>query len=209
MPSTTSATAATQSPQNSSGRLAARDLALIASMAALLVVLGIPGALYPFGQAVPITLQSMGVMLIGALLGWKRGALSVLLVLALAAIGFPFLAGGRGGLAVFVGPTSGFLLGWLLGAMVVGAMVQSAAKRLTTARIALAVIVGGIGVIHLCGIPVMMWRAGLSLNAALVADLVFIPGDLIKAVIATVVAAAVHRAMPTLLPSTWAGRASR
>lgn len=190
-------------------RLAARDLALIASMAALMFVLGVPGALYPFGPAVPITLQNMGVMLVGALVGWKRGGLSVLLFLALAAIGLPVLAGGRGGLAVFVGPTSGFLLGWLLGAMAVGALVQLAAQRLTTMRIAVAVAVGGIGVVHLFGIPGMMWRAGLSFQAALVADLVFLPGDIIKAIVATVVAGAVHQALPTLLPSTWAGRHSQ
>lgn len=211
MPATKPPTAHTKSTNRTARkrRLAARDLALIASMAALLFVLGVPGALYPFGPAIPITLQSMGVMLVGALLGWKRGGLAVLLFLALAAMGLPVLAGGRGGLAAFVGPTSGFLLGYLLGAMAVGALVQLAANRLTTGRIALAVAVGGIGVVHLCGIPGMMWRAGLSLQAAVAADLVFLPGDIVKAVIATVVAGGVHQALPTLLPSTWAGRRSR
>ncbi|WP_312719787.1 biotin transporter BioY [Mobilicoccus sp.] len=189
-----------------SPRVGARDLALIAAMAALVAVLGMPGALYPFGEAVPITLQSLGVMLTGALLGWKRAGLAILAFLALGAAGLPVLAGGRPLLPALAGPTVGFIVGYLLGAMCVGALVDRAAARLTTGRLAIAVLVGGIGVVHLCGIPGMMWRLGLGLREAVVADLVFLPGDLVKAVVATIVAAAVHRALPTLLPSTWAGR---
>ena len=187
-------------------RVGARDLALVAAMAASVAVLGMPGALYPFGEAVPITLQSLGVMLTGALLGWRRAGLAMLLFLALGVAGLPVLAGGRPVLPALAGPTVGFLAGYLLGAMTVGALVERAAGRLTTGRIALAVLVGGVGVVHLCGVPGMMWRLGLDLRAALVADLVFLPGDLVKAAVATAVAAAVHRALPTLLPSVWAGR---
>ncbi len=201
-----SPTTSTPTAPASPSRLTARDLALVAAMAGLVAVLGVPGAFYAFGQAAPITLQSMGVMLVGALLGWKRGGLAILLFLALAAIGLPVLAGGRGGLAVFVGPTSGYLLGYLLGAMTTGALVQMRARRLNHAWLAVAILVGGIGVVHLFGVPGMALRAGLPWDKALMAGLAFVPGDLIKAVLATVVAAGVHRAIPTLLPSTWAGR---
>ena len=178
-----SPTTSTPTAPASPSRLTARDLALVAAMAGLVAVLGVPGAFYAFGQAAPITLQSMGVMLVGALLGWKRG-----------------------GLAVFVGPTSGYLLGYLLGAMTTGALVQMRARRLNHAWLAVAILVGGIGVVHLFGVPGMALRAGLPWDKALMAGLAFVPGDLIKAVLATVVAAGVHRAIPTLLPSTWAGR---
>lgn len=204
--SPTSTPTSTSTASASRSRLTARDLALIATMAGLVAVLGVPGTFYAFGPAAPITLQSMGIMLVGALLGWKRGGLAMLLFLALAAIGLPVLAGGRGGLAVFFGPTSGYLLGYLLGAMTIGALVQMRARRLSTAWLALAIVVGGIGVVALFGVPGMALRAGLPWDKALVAGLSFVPGDLIKAVIATVVAAGVHRAVPTLLPSTWAGR---
>lgn len=202
---TTSTAPTTSTPHARGGRLAARDLALVAVMAGLIWVLGVPGALYPFGQAVPITLQSLGVMLAGALLGWKRGGLTVLLFLALGFAGLPVLAGGRPMLAAVVSPTAGFLVGYLLGAMTVGALVESRRHRLGTAWLAFSILVGGIGVVHLFGVPGMMLRAHMSLPAALAADAVFMPGDLVKAVVATVVAAAVHRALPTLLPSTWAG----
>lgn len=179
-------------------RLTARDLALVAVFAALIVVLGMPGALFA-GSPVPITLQTLGVMLAAALLGWKRAALVMLTVIALVAVGLPVLAGGRGGLGVFAGPTVGYLLGWVPGSIVTGYLVERA-RRLTPLMLFGAILLGGVVVIHACGIPGMMWRAHLDLPAALVADAVYLPGDLVKAVLATVVALGVHRASPDLLP---------
>src|SRR5664280_500018 len=105
-------------------RLSSRDLALVASFAALIAVLGLPGGIPVFGNAVPVTLQTLGVMLAGSILGWKRGALSVLVLLVLVAAGLPLLSGGRGGLGVFAGPSVGYLFGWVFGAGVIGWLVQ-------------------------------------------------------------------------------------
>lgn len=58
---------------------------------------------------------------------------------------------------------------------------------------------GGVGVIHAVGVPVMAWRAHLSVGQALLADAVFVPGDVVKVVVAVGVAVAVHRAVPELL----------
>ncbi len=112
-------------------RSTSRDVALIATFAAVIVVLGAPGQLPLFGNAVPITLQTLGVMLAGALLGARRGALAVLVVLVLCAAGLPVLAGGRGGLSVFAGPSVGYLLGWPLGAALTGWL---AARARATSR---------------------------------------------------------------------------
>jgi biotin transport system substrate-specific component len=177
-------------------RLSSRDLALVASFAALIAVLGLPGSINLFGNAVPITLQSMGVMLAGSILGWKRGALSVVVLLVLVAAGLPLLAGGRGGLAVFFGPTAGYLIGWVLGAAVIGWLVQ---RRLPAYPLwwgGLANVVGGIGVVYLVGIPVLAAATSTSLWLAATSSLVFLPGDSIKVVIATLVASAVHRGYP-------------
>ena len=95
------------------------DLALIAVFAALIAVLGlIPKITLAFG--VPITAQSLGVMLCGTVLGARRGALAVGLFLLLVALGLPLLAGGRGGLGVFASPTVGFLVGFPVAAFVTG-----------------------------------------------------------------------------------------
>lgn len=180
-------------------RLAARDLALVASFAALIAVLGVPGQVTLFGNAVPITLQTFGVMLAGSILGARRGAMAVLVVLALVAMGLPLLAGGRGGLAVFAGPTVGFLIGWSLGAAVTGWLVERRLPRYSKAWGLAANILGGIVVVYLIGIPMQAAILGTSgLVATAIATLIFLPGDLIKAVLATTVASTVHRGYPKL-----------
>lgn len=182
-------------------RMPARDLALVATFAALIAVLGIPGQLLLFGNAVPITLQTLGVMLAGSILGWRRGALAVLVLLVLVAAGLPLLAGGRGGLAVFATPAAGYLIGWPLGAAVTGWLVERRLPRYSVPWGMTANVVGGIGVVYLVGIPVQAAVTGTStLLATAVTALVFLPGDLLKALVATSVAAGVHRGYPAVTP---------
>ncbi len=100
--------------------MTSRDVAQVAMGAGLVAALGLPGALAVFGNAVPITLQTLGVMLCGSLLGARKGAAALLLFVALVAVGLPLLAGGRGGLGVFAGPSAGYLLAWPLAAWATG-----------------------------------------------------------------------------------------
>ena len=179
----------------------AADLARIAVFAALIAALGLPGTLTPFGNAVPITAQTLGVMLAGALLGATRGAAACLVFLALVAAGLPLLAGGRGGLGVFTGPSAGFLIGFPLGAFAIGLLTQ---RILPNYRLWLGIvinIVGGILVVYAIGIPVQAARVGSGLLAVVQTSLQFLPGDLIKAVVAAIVARQVHRAYPGLVGS--------
>lgn len=191
-------------------RLSARDLALVASFAALIAVLGLPGSIHLFGNAVPVTMQTLGVMLAGSILGWKRGALSVLVLLVLVAAGLPLLSGGRGGLAVFVGPSAGYLVGFVLGAAVTGWLVQ---RRLPAYPLwwgGLANVLGGIGAVYLVGIPVQAAVLGTSgLVATAASAVLFLPGDLIKVVIATAVASAVHRGYPGITEASTGSKGER
>ena len=100
-----------------------------ALMTAILIVLGmIPGI--PLGFIpVPIVLQNMGVMMAGEILGPKEGTTSVALLLLLVAVGFPFLTGGSGGIAVFAGPTGGYLLAWLFAPLLIGSLRQHFGSR--------------------------------------------------------------------------------
>jgi biotin transport system substrate-specific component len=178
-------------------RLPARDLALVAVLAALIAVLGLPGTVNPFGLAVPITAQTLGVMLAGLLLGARLGALAVLVFLALVAAGLPLLAGGRGGLGVFAGPSAGYLLGWVAGAFVAGLLATALpAGRVRLVSLLVAAVVGGVTVVYAVGVPVLAWRAHLSLGEALATSWVFLPGDLAKAAVAAVVARGVERGYP-------------
>ncbi len=180
-----------------SRRSSSRDLALVASFAALVAVLGLPGSINLFGNAVPVTLQTLGVMVAGSVLGWRRALLALLTFLALVAAGLPLLAGGRGGLGVFAGPSVGYLIGWPLGAAVIGWLVE---RRLPAYPVwwgLVANLVGGVGVVYLVGVPLQAAVTGTSsVLATAVAATVFLPGDVAKAVIATLVAAGVHRGHP-------------
>lgn len=177
-----------------------RDLAMIAVFAGIVAALGLVPAFYPFGGAVPITAQSLGVMLAGAILGPRRGALALLLFLGLVALGLPLLAGGRGGLGVLVGPSMGYLVGWVVGAFVVGAMTYSAGAPYRLTWGVLANLVGGILVIYALGTIGLVVRSDAGLAAAATGNLVFVPGDVAKAVVGALVARGVHAAYPGLLP---------
>jgi biotin transport system substrate-specific component len=178
------------------GRLPARDLALVATFAALIAVLGLPGQLNLFGNAVPITAQTLGVMLAGSLLGARRGALAVLVFCVLVVLGLPLLAGGRGGIGVLTAPPAGFFLGFTPGAFVIGALMGLWPGRFALGWAILANIVGGILVVYAFGIPIQGWISHVPLSKALLADVIFVPGDLLKAVVAAVVARGVFRAYP-------------
>lgn len=176
---------------------------LIALFAALIVVLSLMPPIPLPGIPVPITLQTLGAMLAGAMLGPLRGALACLLYLALAAIGLPVLPGGRGGLGVFLGPTGGFLVGLVAGAFVTGWLARRLAGRATgtwtrLAGYGAACIVGGIAVVYAFGVPWLATVTKMGLPKAAMAVAVFLPGDLVKAVVAAWVASRVDRVWPTL-----------
>ena len=182
-----------------------RDLVLVALFAAIIVVLGmLPPVTLGF-IPVPITAQSLGVMLAGCILGARRGAAACLLVVLLVAIGLPVLSGGRGGLAVFAGPTAGYLVGWVAGAFVTGLIAERLVREEQPAfqqclGFFLAATVGGIGVVYLLGIAWLSYMSGKAFVETTLASLVFIPGDLIKAVVAMLAGRAVLAGYP-LLPA--------
>ncbi len=139
---------------------------------------------------VPITGQTFAVLLAGALLGSKRGALSQLTYLGMGAMGAPVFAGWMGGPAVLLGPTGGYLVGFVAAAFVVGYLAERGWDRRLWS-IALAMLAGN-AVIYLFGLSWLarFVPAGSLLSAGLIP---FIPGDLTKLVVATIA-----------LPSGWA-----
>ena len=193
-----------------SRRGTAADLALIATFSALIAVSAILPAI-SVGGAVPITLQTFAIMLTGAVLGARRGFLAVLLYLAVGALGLPIFSGGSAGLAPFAGPSVGYILAFPFAAAATGFIVE----RLPRGRVATSIpLIFGAGIIasfvfvHPLGILGMAWRLDLTLGEAFLADLVFWPGDVVKNLLMAVVATAVHRAFPALLPDR-AARSTR
>jgi biotin transport system substrate-specific component len=175
-----------------------RDLAYVALFAAIVAVLGLLPPVPVPGIPVPITAQTLGVMLAGSVLGARRGGLALLVFLAVVAMGAPLLSGGRGGLAVFVGPSAGFLYSWPIAAFVIGALTQLFWRRLNVAWALVANLVGGVLVIYAIGVPFTSLYADIPLSASVTGSLAFLPGDVVKAVAASVVAVAVRRAYPVI-----------
>lgn len=172
-----------------------KNVTLIALFAALIAALGlIPKIDLFFG--VPITAQSLGIMLCGTILGAKRGALAVLLFLLLVAIGLPLLAGGRGGLGVFASPTVGFLIGFPIAAFVTGLITEKWRTGPVWLSAGVAAVVGGIIVLYAFGIPGMAIMLDKTLVESTALITAFIPGDVIKAALAGMLTAALVKVRP-------------
>ena len=155
--------------------------ALLVLGASLLVALAARVTIpLPFSP-VPITGQTFAVLLVGALLGSRAGAAAMLAYLAEGAVGLPVFAGARGGPGVLIGPTAGYLYGFVAAAFVTGWLCERGWDR-RVATAALAMLVGN-AVIYLFGLPWLAFFVGPDrvLTAGL---LPFIPGDLFKVVLA-------------------------
>ncbi|AWN24346.1 biotin transporter BioY [Deinococcus irradiatisoli] len=145
---------------------------------------------------VPLTLQTLAVLLVGAALGSRQGAGALLLYLAAGAAGLPVFAGGGASLLRAGGgltPTLGYLIGFVLAAGLVGWLCERFAADRTPWGTALAMLAGN-AVIYAVGLPVLGLLVNLHGQALLTAGLTpFLLGDLIKLLLAA-----------ALLPGAWA-----
>jgi len=181
-------------------RSTSRDLAQIAIFAALIAALGAPGTIKVGTTGVPITFQTLGVMLAGAILGARKGFLAVLSFEVLTFAGLPLLAGLRGGVVWFTtSPSAGFLWGWLAGAALIGALTARILPRYPLWLGILVTAAGGMVVIYAIAIPVLAHNGHLSLWAATASNGWYLIGDSVKVVVTALVAKRVHRAYPGLI----------
>ncbi len=184
-----------------------RNIVFIALFAALIAALGfIPPIQLSFG--VPITAQTLGVMLCGTVLGSKRGALAVLLFLALVLLGLPLLAGGRGGLHVLSQPSIGFLIGWPVAAFITGLIVEKLRTFSISIISMIAAFIGCIVLLYAFGIVGMAFMLEKSLIQASLGVLPFIPGDIVKVVLAGLITGALYTARPNSVLSRSSNRAA-
>jgi biotin transport system substrate-specific component len=157
-----------------------RDLSLVLAgslFVALLAQVSIP---LPF-TPVPLTGQTLGVLLVGAALGSRLGFLALLAYLLEGALGLPVFAGGTGGLAKVLGPTGGFLLAFPLAAGLVGLLVERFGLDRSFLGTLLAMLLGN-ALLYLLGLPwLWAWLTGAGKTVGLSGLLAmgffpFIPG---------------------------------
>lgn len=164
------------------------DIGLIFAGSFLIALSAKVQFLLPFSP-VPITGQTFAVLMIGALLGSRRGSLAVLAYIIQGAAGMPVFAFG-GGLAVLFGPTGGYLIGFIPAVYLTGRLAEKGWDRRIGMTI-LAMILGN-AVIYTFGLFWLTCLMGLSVNVLTVGVYPFIIGDLLKIALAAV-----------LLPSGW------
>ena len=182
--------------------MSTKDIVYISLFAALTAACGLfPPITIPFAAGVPITAQTLGVMLAGGILGAKRGALAMVLFLLLVAVGLPLLSGGRGGPGVFVGPSGGFLVGWVAAAFMIGWLTERFWTRMNFGYACAINVSGGVVVVYAFGIPWLAYAAELGLVKAAIGSVAFVPGDLIKSAVAALIVVTVKRTYPLITPS--------
>lgn len=190
------------SPRTVRRRWNGTDLGLIAVFAALVAGAALVPGLALNGFGVPITFQTLAVMLTGLVLGPARGFAAVGLYTLLGLAGLPIFSQGRSGLGILAGPSAGYIIAFPIAAGVVGWLATVVIRRTTKARALwffLSATATSIVVVHSLGILGIAMNSKATLEQAFLGDLVFYPGDIIKNVLAAAIAVALHRAFPDVL----------
>ena len=159
--------------------------------ASLLAALMATGAYLsiPVGP-VPIVLQNMFVFLAGLLLGSRWGLASVAVYLLAGICGLPVFAGGMGGIGRIIGPTGGYLVGYLPAVFIIGYISEKSAGRIVYDILAM---ICGTAVLYACGVTWLKVLTGMTLSKTLVAGMYpFLIGDALKIVAAAVITGALR-----------------
>lgn len=173
-----------------------KDITKIAIMISIIIVLGffppIPIGLLP----VPIVIQNAGFMISGLVLGKKNGTIATLLFLLLVAIGFPILAGGRGGMSVFFSITAGYLYAYPFATFFIGWLNERFNPNHQNIWIAfgIAFLFGAVFIDFFGAVGVSV-LSDASLSTSIMGNLAFIPGDTIKAFLAAFIAKRISKAL--------------
>ena len=166
-------------------KLSTSDLALMALFVAVIAICS--WISIPLGP-VPFTLQTLGVMTAAGILGTKRGTLAVLSYILIGTIGVPVFSGFKGGVGVIVGPTGGFIVGFVFTALIVGLITEITKDKKITVKMAgliISMVIGDI-VCFIVGIIWFVIVTKTNVSAALSMCVVpFIIPDIAKIIIST------------------------
>ncbi len=166
----------------------AYQLTITGLMTALTCILGPMSLSLPF-TPVPISLTNLVNFLTVWLLGWRLGTISYLIYLLLGLAGLPIFSGFTGGAGKLLGPTGGYLIGFVFMALVIGLVFAKSENRL----IRLAGMILGMAVAYLFGTLWLAYQSGTNVLAAFGSAVIpFIPGDLVKMMLILLVAPSIE-----------------
>ena len=164
------------------------QLCVTALMAALMCILG--PVTIPIG-AVPISLMVLVMLLSVYLLGWKLGTLSVLLYLAIGAVGLPVFSGYQGGLAKLAGPTGGYILGYVPMAVIAGLFIEKSGAKIVWSVLGMVL---AVAVLYAFGTAWFVLQMQCTVGYALtICVLPFLAFDAAKIAVALVVGGLLRR----------------
>ena len=153
--------------------------ALMTALLCVLAPLSIPVA------SVPISASTFVISLAAVLLGSKYSMICVCLYLLIGMVGVPVFAGWRSGISVILGPTGGYLIGYLFIALFTGIFMKYGKEKLV--MIIIGMVLGTVSC-YVIGTAWLAYELSLDLRAALMAGVIpFIPGDIIKIVVCAVI----------------------
>ena len=172
-----------------------KTMVMISLMAAVICILGPLSLAIPISP-VPISLTNLAVYFTIYVLGTKKGTISYLIYLLIGLIGIPVFSGFTGGPAKLLGPTGGYLIGFIFMALLSGLCIEHTENR----NVHFIGMLLGTAVCYLFGTVWLAKLAGMSFDAALAAGVIpFIPGDLTKIVLALLIGPTIHRKTQVLL----------
>ena len=161
-----------------------KQLALTGLMAAVLCILGPISLPIPISP-VPISLGTFAVFLTVYILGMKLGTVSVCIYILLGLVGVPVFSGFSGGIGKVLGPTGGYIIGYLFMALIIGFFVDKWKTNFVLIAIGMVL---GTAVCYLFGTVWLAKQAGMSFSAALPAGVIpFIPADIVKMILAVLI----------------------
>ncbi|MDW7731520.1 MAG: biotin transporter BioY [Methanolobus sp.] len=162
-----------------------KKMALASLFAALIAVGAYVKIPIPFSP-VPITLQVFFIFLAGAILGARWGTLSVIVYMLLGIIGLPVFSGGSSGLGILLGPTGGYLISFVIAAFLIGTLCEK--KGTSNVLLNAMFMLAGLCVIYGLGTSYLAYAASITIeNAIKLGVLPFLPADILKIALASVI----------------------
>lgn len=164
--------------------------ALMTAVTCILAPLSIP-----IGP-VPISLTNFAIYLSLYLLDWKKGTVSYILYLLLGLVGLPVFSGFTGGIGKLAGPTGGYIIGFIPMAIIAGIVIDKFSQR----WIQILGMIVGTAICYAFGTVWFCFQSGYTVAAALAVCVIpFIPADLIKIVIVTIIGPMIRKRLGTVI----------